>query len=158
MLETTLVLLKPDAIQRGLMGILIQRFEQTGLYFVGVKMVHPSKELAQRHYHEHQGKSFYPELIDFLTEAPVLALALRGVAAVKICRKLRGPTDPADAPPGTICGDYCHYLYKGRNLVHASASKEDADKELKLWFTEEELYTYDRYDSPATIGINMQHG
>ncbi len=153
MITTTLILLKSDTVLRGLTGELIQRFEKTGLSFAGMKMVHPSRELASKHYEEHFGKSFYNELIDFLTEAPVVALALRGHDAVQICRKLRGPTNPANALPGTICGDYCHYLYRGRNLVHASSDDEAAKRELALWFSSEELFAYDRYDAPATMGF-----
>lgn len=153
MITTTLVILKPDTVLRGLSGELIQRFERAGLYLAAVKMVHPTKELVSKHYEEHVGKSFYNELIDYLTEAPVIALAVRGRNAVQICRKLRGPTDPAVAQPGTICGDYCHYMYESRNLVHASSDEESAQRELELWFLPNELYTYNRFDAPVTMGV-----
>jgi len=152
-METTLIILKPDTIQRGLIGEIIHRFERAGLSIVGMKMVRASRELAETHYEEHKGKGFYDELLQFITEAPIIVMALRGENVIEICRKLRGPTDPFKAQPGTICGDYAHFLFKGRNLVHASANPSDAERELKIWFTDEEIYAYNRYDSYPTQGV-----
>jgi nucleoside-diphosphate kinase len=151
-MEQTLVIFKPDAVKRGLVGELLARFEKSGLHIVAGKFMTASRGLASDHYEEHAGKPFYGTLIDFLTEGPVFAVVLAGEGAVAICRKLRGPTDPAVAPPGTICGDYSHYLYEGKNLVHASSDVISANREIGLWFKSEEIYLYDRYDAPATLG------
>jgi nucleoside-diphosphate kinase len=151
-MERTLLLLKPDAVQRGLMGALISRFEATGLHFVALKMVAATREQAAAHYAEHEGKPFLEDVLSLLTEAPLVACVVQGRGAVAICRKLRGPTNPADAPPGTICGDYAHYLYKGRNLLHASSDEESAKREIELWLDASEIHSYERYDAPATIG------
>lgn len=155
MIETTLIILKPDTVQRGLIGEIIHRFERAGLSIVGMKMARARKDLAEIHYAEHQGKGFYNDLIEFITEAPVVLMAVRGENVIEICRKLRGPTDPFKAQPGTICGDYAHFLYKGRNLVHASANASDAERELKIWFTDEEIIPYTRYDSLPTQGVQQ---
>jgi nucleoside-diphosphate kinase len=152
MIERTLVIFKPDAVMRGLVGELLQRFERSGLHIVAGKFVWANRDLAAAHYREHEGKPFYNELLEFLTEGPVFAIVLTGRGAISICRKLRGPTDPALAMPGTICGDYSHYLYRGRNLIHASADQESASSEIDLWFKPDEIYLYNRYDAPATLG------
>ena len=152
MLETTLVLLKPDTVQRNLIGEIISRFERAGLRIAGMKLMQPSLELIETHYDEHRARPFFGELVDFLQEGPVVALAVQGLGSIATVRKLRGPTNPADAQPGTICGDYAHALARGRNLVHASANSEDAARELGLWFTANELVSYSRYSDPATLG------
>jgi nucleoside-diphosphate kinase len=152
MIERTLVIFKPDAVMRGLVGELLHRFERSGLHILAGKFVQADRELAAVHYEEHQGKPFYDDLLEFITEGPVLATVLAGRGAISTCRKLRGPTDPAVAPPGTICGDYSHYLYRARNLIHASADEKSAAREIELWFTPDEIHLYNRYDAPATLG------
>jgi len=154
MIERTLVLLKPDAVQRSLVGEIIQRFERTGLKIVGLKMIHIDKEFAARHYTEdiakRRGEQVRKWLIEYITEGPVIAIVLEGVEAIEFVRKLTGPTEPKSAMPGTIRGDYAHVSYKHadkrqipiKNLVHASASREDAEKEIPLWFSESELFKY----------------
>lgn len=154
MIERTLVLLKPDAVQRAFMGEIISRFERAGLKIVGAKMVWVDEAFAKKHYREElakrRGEHIRQMNVDFLKEGPVLALALEGVEAVEIARKLVGPTEPKAAPPGTIRGDYAHVCYSYadqkrtviRNLIHASADKNDAKLELELWFSPEELHSY----------------
>ena len=131
-METTLIILKPDAVQRGLMGLIIGRFERKGLRIVGARMQMVPQALAQEHYAEHEGKPFYPGLIDFITSSPVLILAVRGPEAVGVCRKLIGATNGAKADPGTIRGDFG--LVITENIVHGSDSLESAERELKLFF------------------------
>jgi nucleoside-diphosphate kinase len=150
MIERTLVLLKPDAVQRGLMGRIISRFEDAGFKIVGAKMVWVTPEFAQRHYAAHVGKPFYPGLEKMITEGPVLAMVIEGLHAVDAVRKMVGPTEPRTAPPGTIRGDFAHHSYewtdaKGKaikNLIHASGNVKEATEEVALWFKEDELHTY----------------
>ncbi|RMF07149.1 nucleoside-diphosphate kinase [Candidatus Woesearchaeota archaeon] len=150
MIERTLVLLKPDAVQRCFVGEIITRFERVGLKIVGMKMVWVDKEFSRKHYSDHVDKPFYPGLENFITEGPVIAMVLEGIHAVEVVRKLVGPTEPKQAPPGTIRGDFSHHSYaytdkKGiaiKNLIHASGSVEDAKKEVSLWFKPEELHSY----------------
>jgi len=150
MTERTLVLLKPDAVQRGLVGEIVQRFEKAGLKIVGMKMVQVDKKFAREHYAEHVQKAFYPGLETLITMGPTVAMVLEGVEAIHIVRKMVGATEPKGAAPGTIRGDYAHVSYgyadkKGigiKNLVHASDTPENAKKEIKLWFTDKELHTY----------------
>ena len=139
-METTLLFLKPDAVQRGLMGRVIARLESKGLQIVGAKMMRVGRDLAEKHYAEHKGKPFYDGLLDYVTSAPVLALAVRGAGAVAVCRKLIGATHGAKAEPGTIRGDFG--LSGGRNLIHGSDSLESAERELALWFNETELHDW----------------
>lgn len=141
-METTLIFLKPDAVQRGLMGQIVGRFESKGLSFVGMKMMSVPKDLAEKHYAEHQGKGFYDGLIGFVTSSPVLVLAIRGVNAVAVCRKLIGATNGQKAEPGTIRGDFG--MSGGYNLIHGSDSPESAERELALWFKPDELCSYDK--------------
>ncbi len=140
--ETTLVLVKPDGVQRGLSGEIIRRLEQTGLKVVGLKLMQVSRELAGRHYAEHEGKPFYAGLVDYITSSPVVALALEGPDAISITRKLMGVTKPAEAAPGTIRGDLGVDI--GRNLIHGSANSDDAEREVGLFFTRVELLRWDR--------------
>jgi nucleoside-diphosphate kinase len=148
--ERTLVLIKPDGVQRQLCGRIIQRFEDAGLKIVGVKMVWADKDFAEKHYIAHQDKKFFKPLVDFLIEGPVIALALEGLHAVEIVRKIIGGTEPRTATPGTIRGDFaCHsYEYMDaqnktiRNLIHASGAKDEAKKELSQWFSVDELHSY----------------
>lgn len=140
--ERTLVLLKPDAVQRGLSGQVIARFEAKGLKIVGMKMVHMDRNLAGRHYGVHEGKPFFDGLVNFITSSPIVAMALEGPRAVEVVRNIMGVTDPKKAAPGTIRGDYG--LDIGRNLVHGSDSPENAASELALFFADAELVDYER--------------
>jgi nucleoside-diphosphate kinase len=141
-MERTLIIVKPDGMQRGLLGPILTRFEARGLKFVGLKLMRVSPELAQRHYAEHEGKSFYPGLIAYITSGPVVVGCLEGTNAVQVVRSTLGVTNPASAAPGTIRGDFA--LDIGRNLVHASDAPETAARELALWFTAQEMVDYGR--------------
>lgn len=140
--ERTLVLVKPDGMQRGLAGEILHRFERRGLRIVGVKLVQVSNDLAARHYAEHEGKPFYAGLIAYITSSPVLAIVFEGTGAIALVRKTIGKTDPAEAEPGTIRGDLG--IEKGRNLVHASDGAESAEREIGLWFAANELIGWPR--------------
>jgi nucleoside-diphosphate kinase len=144
--ERTLVLVKPDGVQRGLAGEIISRLESTGLRIAGMKLIHVSQELASKHYAEHQGKPFYGSLVSFITSAPVVAMALEGPDAIKIVRKVMGSTKPAEAAPGTIRGDLAVDIE--RNLIHGSATPDDAKREVALFFKEAELLSYRRANDP----------
>ncbi|MBP2640168.1 MAG: Nucleoside-diphosphate kinase [Firmicutes bacterium] len=141
MKETTLVLLKPDAVQRKLSGEIILRFDQKDLQIIGLKMLRLSKDQAEKHYAEHCGKPFFPRLVEFITSGPLIAIAVQGDNAVQIVRRMMGSTDPAVAHPGTIRGDYA--LTMERNVIHASDSLESAARELRLFFLEHELFGID---------------
>ena len=145
-MERTLVLVKPDGVQRGLVGELISRFEGTGLKITGLKIIHIPDALAAQHYAEHKGKPFYDGLISFITSSPSVAMVLEGTNAVANVRKLMGVTNPSEAPPGTIRGDFG--LDLGRNIVHGSANREDAAREVPLFFDEAEITSYDRAVDP----------
>ncbi len=152
MIQKSLVLIKPDGVERGLIGEIIKRFEQRGLKIVGMKMVWVDKDFAKEHYSEHVNKPFFNELLTMITEGPIVAIALEGRNAIKVVRKIVGSTRPDEALPGTIRGDFAHSLIEGRNLVHASANESDAEKELRLWFKEDELKEYERSDEKHVIG------
>ena len=141
-METTLVLLKPDAVQRGLVGEVTARLERTGLKIVGMKFMRVSTELAHRHYGEHEGKPFFDGLVSFITSGPIVAMALEGPNAVAVVRKTMGATNPAESPAGTVRGDFGIDI--GRNLVHGSDSTESAERELALFFEDAELVRYGR--------------
>ena len=141
-METTLVLLKPDAVQRGLVGTITARLESTGLKIVGMKLMRVSNDLAERHYAEHVGKPFFEGLVSFITSGPIVAMALEGDGAISIVRKTMGATNPADSAPGSIRGDYATDI--GRNLVHGSDSAESAARELTLFFDDSEILDYSR--------------
>jgi nucleoside-diphosphate kinase len=130
--ERTLVLIKPDAMQRGLAGEILARFEQRGLVIRAARLVQVDRELAQEHYAEHAEKPFFGELVEFITSAPTLALALEGEGAIATVRRTMGATNPADSEPGSIRGDLA--LSMPDNLVHGSDSPESAERELALWF------------------------
>jgi nucleoside-diphosphate kinase len=130
--ERTLVLIKPDAMQRGLAGEILARFERRGLAVRAGRLVQVDDELAERHYAEHAEKPFFGELVEFITSAPTLALALEGESAISVVRTTIGATNPTDAAPGTIRGDLA--LAMPDNLVHGSDSPESAERELQLWF------------------------
>lgn len=146
--ERTLVLVKPDAVKRGLMGELLDRFERKGLKVTAAKLVQVTPDLAARHYAEHQGKPFYPGLVQHITSGPVLALALEGRSAISVVRLLTGATNPQTAAPGTIRGDFG--LAVTPNLVHASDSPASAERELGLFFTPAEYHAYARSDQEFT--------
>jgi nucleoside-diphosphate kinase len=150
MTERTLILIKPDGVQRGLVGRLIERYEQRGLRIVGLKMVHVERDLAERHYAIHRAKPFFGSLVDFITSSPLVALAVDGPNAIAVCRAINGATRPDEAAPGSIRGDFA--LETGQNLVHASDSSETGAAELKLWFGEEELFDYARDIDRWVIG------
>jgi len=141
-METTLIILKPDAVQRGLMGRIISRFEEKGLQIVGAKMMRISQELAAKHYKDHQGKPFYDGLVKFMTSSPVLVLAVRGVGAITISRNLMGATFGSKAAAGTIRGDFG--VSNSFNLIHGSDSPEAAERELGLFFAQGEVQSFDR--------------
>lgn len=141
-MERSLVLIKPDAVQRGLVGTIISRLEARGLKIVAMKMLHMDKALAQRHYAIHQGKAFFNELVDFITSSPIIAAVFEGENAIEVIRQTMGETDPIKAGPGTIRGDFGMDI--GRNLIHGSDSIETAAKEINLFFTTEEIYDYAR--------------
>ena len=145
-MERTLILLKPDAVQRSLVGEIVQRFEKKGLKIVGLKLMKISPSLAAQHYAAHQGKRFYDGLVKFMTSNPVVAIALEGHEAVAVCRKVMGATFGYNAEAGTIRGDFG--ISNGFNLVHGSDSPEAAARELELFFTPAELLVYGRIDDP----------
>ena len=142
MTERTLVLVKPDGVQRLLTGRIIARYEERGLKIVGLKLVQVDRELAERHYAIHREKQFFGGLVDFITSGPLVALALEGPNAIPIVRAINGATRPHEAAPGTIRGDFA--IETAQNIVHASDSAETAAFELDLWFAPDELHEYDR--------------
>lgn len=182
MKEKTLILIKPDGVQRGLIGEIIKRIEATGLKIIGMKMAYASKELAGRHYADDEqwlrsvgekatkaaldrgekvrdtaiqiGQKIRVQLMDYISMSPVVAIVIEGHNAVATVRKIVGPTSPEHAPPGTIRGDFSHETYvmadtKGRpiqNLIHASGTRDEAEREIKVWFSAKELYSYMRVD------------
>lgn len=149
--ERTFIICKPDAVQRGICGEILTRFERKGLKMIGGKLISVSRELAETHYGEHKGKPFYDGLVDFITKSPVLCLALEGPYATSVARKLIGKTFGNEAEPGTIRGDYG--ISKGMNLIHGSDSVESAQRELELWFKPEELLSYER---PADAWVSNE--
>ncbi len=139
-MEKTLIILKPDCIQRGLIGRVVQRFEDKGLNLAGMKLMHISRELAEEHYAPHKGKPFYPGLIEYITSGPVVVMVLSGVNAISIARKLMGATFGFNAEPGTIRGDFG--ASKTFNLIHGSDAPESAETEIALYFKADELLNY----------------
>ncbi|HWH37509.1 MAG TPA: nucleoside-diphosphate kinase [Candidatus Limnocylindrales bacterium] len=150
MSERTLILIKPDGVQRALVGRIIDRYEQRGLRLVGLKMVHVDRALAEGHYAIHRDKPFFGGLVDFIVSAPLVALALEGPNAIAVCRAINGATRPHEAAPGSIRGDFA--LETGQNIVHASDSAETAEAELRMWFDEGELFAYAREIDRWVIG------
>lgn len=142
MSERTLILIKPDGVQRALVGRIVERYEQRGLRLVGLKLVQADRDLAERHYAVHRDKPFFGGLVEFITSAPLVAMAVEGPNAIAVCRALNGATRPHEAAPGSIRGDFA--LETGQNLVHASDSAETAESELALWFEPAELFDYAR--------------
>ena len=155
MIERTLVLVKPDGVQRCLIGKVIQRFENVGLKIVGMKMVWIDKEFAQKHYTDditkRRGEKVRNLLLDLITMGPVVAMVLEGISAVEIVRKMTGETEPSSAAPGTIRGDFAHVSFPYadeieravRNIIHASGNSKEAKEEVKLWFKDEEMHSYE---------------
>ena len=141
-MERTLIILKPDAVQRGLIGPIIARLEQRGLRFAAMKLMQISPDLAARHYAIHKGKPFYEGLVQFITSGPVVVAVIEGKDAINIVRKTLGATSPANAEPGTIRADFG--LEIGRNLVHGSDGPDTAAYEIPLFFAEDEILTYER--------------
>ncbi len=144
--EHTLVLVKPDGVQRGLVGTIISRLEARGLKLVGMKMVHISQELAHRHYEAHKERPFFQGLVQFITSSPVVAMVWQGPNIVDMVRQTMGATDPLKADPGTIRGDLAQNI--GRNLVHGSDSDEAAQREIALFFKSNEIVDYPREVEP----------
>ncbi len=144
-MENTFVIIKPDAVQRGLIGQILERFERRGLKFVAMKFLQVPDELAREHYAVHVGKPFYDSLIGYITSAPVVAMVLEGTDAITLVRNTVGGTKPADANPGTIRGDFG--IEVGRNLVHASDGPDTAASEIALWFGED-LTSWERDADP----------
>jgi len=155
-IEQTLILFKPDALQRGVVGEIVTRFEKVGLKIVGVKMIAPDREHYYKHYEEigqmitRRGQDKFDITLEMMVEGPVIAMVLRGVEAVELVRKLVGGTEPKSAAPGTIRGDFSHMSFgyadsKGKgipNLIHASGDPSEAEKEIDHWFADSELYDY----------------
>jgi len=141
-MERSLVLIKPDAIQRALAGQIISRLERKGLKIVAMKMSHIDKDLAQRHYAIHKGKPFFDDLVGFITSSPLIAIVFQGENAIQLIRQMMGATDPAKASSGTIRGDFG--IDVGHNLVHGSDSPENAHSEIDLFFSADEIFEYDR--------------
>ncbi|HET7830597.1 MAG TPA: nucleoside-diphosphate kinase [Candidatus Limnocylindrales bacterium] len=140
--QRTLLLVKPDGVQRQLVGRVLTRFEERGLKIVGLKLVQTDRALAEQHYAVHREKPFFAGLVDFITSAPLVAAALEGPNAIAVVRAMNGATRPHEAEPGSIRGDFA--LETAQNLVHASDSPENAEAELALWFRPEELLAYER--------------
>ena len=156
LIQRSLVVLKPDAVQRGIVGEIIHRFERVGLKIVGMKMVMPGEDLYYKHYEDvgqmitRHGEDIFRYNIQYMMTGPVIAICLEGIEAIPLVRKIVGPTEPKSADMGTIRGDFAHMSYGYSdakkmgvpNLVHASATPDEAKKELALWFSEDELYDY----------------
>ena len=142
--ERTYVMVKPDGVQRGLVGEIIKRFEQRGYKLVALKMCSPSKEHIEKHYSDLSTKKFFPALVQYMLTGPVVATVWQGTSAVKVGRTIVGETDPIESRPGTIRGDFC--IEKGRNIIHASDSVDNAEKEINLWFSQEEVQKWSKID------------
>ncbi|MCT7962512.1 nucleoside-diphosphate kinase [Laspinema sp. D1] len=140
-MERTFIAIKPDGVQRKLIGEIIRRFEAKGFTLVGLKMMSVPRELAEKHYEVHQEKAFFPGLVKFITSGPLVAMVWEGDGVVSSARKIIGATNPLTAEPGTIRGDFG--VSVGRNLIHGSDAIETAAKEISLWFTPEELVNWD---------------
>jgi nucleoside-diphosphate kinase len=139
-MQRTLVLIKPDAVERGLAGEIIARLERKGLKIVAMRMLQMDKAMAERHYAIHEDKPFFPALVDFITSSPIIAAVVEGKKAVEVVRRMMGEADPLHAGPGTIRGDFG--LDIEHNLIHGSDSEENAQQEISLFFSEEEILSY----------------
>lgn len=141
-MERTFLMVKPDGVQRNLIGEIVSRFEKKGFNLLGAKLMTVSKELAETHYAEHKERPFFGELVDFITSGPVFAMVWEGEKVISTARTMMGATNPADAAPGTIRGDYAAQV--AMNVIHGSDSPESAQREIGIFFKEEELNTYDK--------------
>ena len=142
-MERTFVMIKPDGVQRGLIGEVVKRFEQKGFKLVAAKLMAPSKEIAETHYAEHREKPFFGELVSFITSGPVFAMVWEGDNIISVSRSMIGKTNPAEAAPGTIRGDFA--VHTGMNLIHGSDSPESAAREIAVWFGGEgDIQTYEK--------------
>ena len=139
-MEKTYLMVKPDGVQRGLVGEIVSRFEKKGLKLVAAKLMIIPKEVAENHYGEHKGKPFFPSLISYITSGPVFAMVWEGENAVQVCRNMMGKTKPLESAPGTIRGDYC--MVTGLNIIPGSDSPESAAREIGIFFKPEELVDY----------------
>jgi nucleoside-diphosphate kinase len=171
MMEKTLVVLKPDAVQRGIIGEIVSRFEKAGLKIIGSKMVFPDDDHYYKHYEEigkvatRRGQQVYDNNLAFMRSGPVVAIALEGIDCVAIVRKMVGETEPKSSAPGTIRGDYAHMSYKFAdeaevgipNIIHASGSLEDAEQELYHWFNDDELFEYETVHERYTRASAFTH-
>jgi nucleoside-diphosphate kinase len=142
--EQTFVMIKPDAVQRGLVGEIISRFEKRGIKITAMKFIEVGRNLAEKHYGVHRGKPFFEPTVEYITSSPVVAMVLEGDNVIEMVRSMMGATNPLKAETGTIRGDYGQFI--GRNLVHGSDGRETADFEINLWFKSEELADYKRID------------
>ncbi|BDG31591.1 nucleoside diphosphate kinase [Parageobacillus thermoglucosidasius] len=142
MMERTFIMVKPDGVQRNLIGEIVARFEKKGFQLVGAKLMQVSRELAEQHYAEHKERPFFGELVDFITSGPVFAMVWEGENVIATARQMMGKTNPQEAAPGTIRGDYG--LTVGKNVIHGSDSPESAEREIRLFFKEEELVDYSK--------------
>ena len=136
-MERTFIAIKPDAVQRGLIGEILQRFEKKGFKIIGLKFVQLDRETAEKHYAEHVGNPFYEKLVRFITSGPIVVMAVKGKNAVEVSRRMMGATDPSKADVGTIRADFAQILE--RNVIHGSDSKESAEREIKIHFKDSEL-------------------
>jgi nucleoside-diphosphate kinase len=141
-MERTFLMVKPDGVQRGVIGEIVARFERKGFQLVGAKLMQVSRELAEKHYAEHKERPFFGELVDFITSGPVFAMVWEGDNVIAVARQMMGKTNPQEALPGTIRGDFG--LTVGKNIIHGSDSKESAEREIQLFFKEEELVSYNK--------------
>lgn len=142
--ERTFVMIKPDAVQRGLIGDILSRFEKKGIKIVAMKLVSVGKDLAEKHYGVHKGKPFFEPTVKYITSSPVISIVLEGNNVIEMVRNMMGKTDPQKAGLGTIRGDFGQFI--GRNIVHGSDSAETAEFEINLWFKPEEIASYKRID------------
>jgi len=143
-MEKTFIMVKPDGVQRGLVGEIVNRFEQKGFKLVSAKLMQVSNELAEEHYGEHKERPFFGELVEFITSGPVFAMVWEGEEVIKTSRNMIGATNPQEATPGSIRGDYA--LTVGKNIIHGSDSPESAEREINLWFNENEVSSYTKQD------------
>jgi nucleoside-diphosphate kinase len=148
-MERSLIILKPDAVQRGLIGPILSRLEQRGLKIAGLKLVQIDEALARRHYAEHEGKPFFPGLVSYITSGPVVVLVVAGDNVIEMVRSMVGATNPVKAAPGTIRGDYAISI--GRNLIHASDKPESGEREVQNFFSEDELISNFQRDTDRWI-------
>lgn len=141
-MEKTFIMIKPDGVQRNLIGEIVSRFEQKGFTLVGGKLMSVSRELAEQHYAEHKERPFFGELVDFITSGPVFAMVWQGNNVITTARNMMGKTNPVDAAPGTIRGDFA--VSVGMNIIHGSDSPESAEREIGLWFGQDEVVSFEK--------------